>query len=75
MAGGVYKAQPSSMMNNMGVYKSTLLGSAGYDQGLLSVLCLPSWCGRYLQSSCSVARFFRAADALAFLCHCSGYDV
>ena len=43
-------------------------------QGLLIMLCLqlPSWFGRYPQSYCSEARFFRAADALAFLCHYSG---
>ena len=34
--------------------------------------CKPSWCGRYPQSYCSVDRFFTAAEAAAFLCHCSG---
>ena len=41
-------------------------------QGLLIILCLPSLCGRYPQSYCSVARFFTAAEAPAFLCSCSG---
>ena len=43
------------------------------SQGLLVILCLPLWCGRYSQSNCSVARFLRAADALAYLCHYSGW--
>ena len=37
-------------------------------QLLLCIVCLPSWCGRYLQGYCSVARFFRAADILVHLC-------
>ena len=35
--------------------------------GLLVMLCLPSWCVRFPHNYCSVARFFRAADATCVL--------
>ena len=72
VAAAVYKARPSSMLNIIGVNRSIQSGSTGYDQRLPFTLRLPSWCARYPQIYCSVARFFRAADALAFLCNCSG---
>ena len=41
--------------------KSSVKAEASFHN--LGTVCLPSWCGRYLQSDCSATRLSRAEDA------------